>query len=194
MVKQLFGEIKSIDLIGGQITSRVEDKTGESGKSVDVLIPKAIIHGSVDHNNLGKLIIKSEIEDKKMTKEGDIVIKLSTPYDSCIITKNDEGLLVPSFCAIIRCLDNSINKGYLVAYLNSEACISQIRNLVVGSTIAILSTGTLKKIEIFIPDKDKQLVISNDYLNALRKEQLLNKIIELEYEKVNSEIYEIMEE
>lgn len=194
MVKTLLGDIKNLSIIGGQITSRVEDKSGASNESINVLIPKAISHGSVEHKNLGDLIIKGELDPKKVTQEGDIVIKLSTPYDACIITKDDEGLLVPSFCAIIRCYEENIDKGYLVAYLNSDVCSSQIKNLVSGASMAILSTGTLKKVNLIIPNLDRQKELSKNYLNTLRKEQLLNKIIELEYEKLNSEIYEMMEE
>ena len=39
---------------------------------------------------------------KKFTKEGDVVVKLSTPYNATYVTKENEGLAVPSFCAIIR--------------------------------------------------------------------------------------------
>ena len=187
-------EIKGITVIGGQITSRIEDKSENGNDTIKVLIPKAINRGSVDHKNLGSLLIKSEPDERKVTKKGDIVLKLSTPYDACIITDDDEGLLVPSFCAILRVDDLNVDKEYLVAYLNSDHCSNQIKDMVSGATIAILSTGTLKRIQILLPSLKQQKEIATNYMKALEKEKLLNKIIELEYERLNSEIYELMED
>lgn len=67
-----------------------------------VLIPKAISNGRVNPLELATLDVKIGVDSKRITQEGDIVMKLSTPYDACIITKEDEGLLVPSFCVIIK--------------------------------------------------------------------------------------------
>lgn len=194
MVKKLLGDLKELTIIGGQITTRLEDKNATEGAEIKVLIPKAINRGSIEHKSLGSLIIKTEPDYKKLTKKGDIVIKLSTPYDACLITEEDEGLLVPSFCAILRAGEADFNMEFLLAYLNSEICSNQIKNLVSGATIAILSTGTLKKVEVLLPSLDKQKSLATDYMKTLKKEKLLNKIIELEYEKLNSMIYELMEE
>ena len=192
MVKEiLLGEINGIEVIGGQITSRVEAKNEvEKLEEIKVLIPKSINKGIVEHSNLGSLNIKSELDSKKLTHEGDIVMKLSTPYDTCLITKEDETLLVPSFCAIIRVNDVNINKNYLVAFLNSNYCLMQIKTLVSGS-MAMLSTGTMKKINIILPDIEKQNQMALDYHKVIEKEKILKKIIELEYEKIDSEIYEM---
>ena len=57
----------------------------------------------------------------------------------------------------------------------------------------ILSTGTVRKINVVIPEVEKQEQMGIDFIKTVLKEKLLKKIIELEYEKINSEIYEMME-
>ena len=34
--------------------------------------------------------------------KNDIIIKLSTPYEACVIDDDNVGLVIPSFCAILR--------------------------------------------------------------------------------------------
>ena len=194
MLKKELGEIKGLEIIGGLITSRIEDKKGIEGRSIKVLVPKAINHGIVEQGLLGNLDIKTDPDEKKLTHEGDLVIKLSTPYDVCLIDKENEGLLVPSFCAIIRGLSEEIDNKYLLSFLNSDYCLSQIKTSLIGTTIPIMSIRILKELNVIIPNHSKQIKIADDYYLALKKEKLLNDIIRLEYEKLNSEIYELLEE
>lgn len=193
--KVLFKDIEGLNIIGGQITSRIEAKL-ESNKigEVKVLTPKAIQNGSVNHKDLGNINIATTIDSKKLTKEGDIVIKLSTPYDACIITKDDEGLLVPSFCAIINNIPEYISKEYLLAFLNSKVYQNQIKNILVGQTLPVLSVGQIKKMELPIPSNDIQREIGSDYQNTLKKIQLLNKVISLENEYLESRFLEMEED
>lgn len=196
MVKEVcLNEIIGIEIIGGQITSRIEEKDDSKvTEVVKVLVPKAIEKGMVGHSNLGTIAISEELDSRRVTQLGDIVMKLSTPYDACIIREEDEGLLVPSFCVILRSSrECMINKEYLVTFLNSKFCEAQIKELVSGATTPILSTGTIRKINILIPAVTKQEQMALDFNKTIQKEKLLKKIIELEYEKINSEIYEMME-
>lgn len=190
----LISELSEINIIGGQIISRVEAKD-EKDKldTMKVLLPKAISNGFVSMSDVGTVDVKIDVDMKKVTKEGDIVLKLSTPYDACLITKKEEGLLVPSFCAIINDIPKILSKEYLLAYLNSTACSNQIKNLVTGSTIAILSVSQIKKLEIPVPDFSLQQEIGTRYLEGINKIKLLNKIVKLEKEYLDSKIFEMEE-
>ncbi len=193
--KVLINDITNINIIGGQITSRIDAKL-ESNKigEIKVLTPKAIQNGSVNHNDLGLLNLSSNVDSKKVTKEGDIVIKLSTPYDACLITKDDEGLLVPSFCAIINNLPEDMSKEYLLAFLNSKVYLNQIKTMLIGQNSPILSINQIKKVVIILPDKKVQEEIGKEYLNTLEKIKLFNKIISLENEYLESRFYELEED
>lgn len=193
MVKNiLISDLSGMNIIGGQITSRIEAKDiSEKYDTMKVLVPKAISNGKINSEELGTLDVKIDVDSKRITKEGDIVIKLSTPYDACIITKDDEGLLVPSFCAIINNVPENIIKEYLLAYLNSKSCLMQIKKLVTGSTIAILSSGLIKKITIPVPDLQVQKEIAKTYIESLEKIKLLEKITKLEKEYLDSRFLEM---
>lgn len=192
--KVLLKDIENLNIIGGQITSRIEAKL-ESNKigEIKVLIPKAIQNGSCNHKDLGLLNISQEVDSKKVTKLGDIVIKLSTPYDACIIKEEDEGLLVPSFCAIINNVPDYISKDYLLAFLNSKVYQNQIKNLLIGQNLPILSIGQIKKVELPLPSIDTQEDIEKTYKGTLDKIKLLEKIISLESEYLESRFYELEE-
>lgn len=192
--KVLIKDIENLNIIGGQITSRIEAKL-DSNKigEIKVLTPKAIQNGSCNHKDLGLLNISQEADSKKVTKLGDIVIKLSTPYDACIIKEEDEGLLVPSFCAIINNIPDYISKDYLLAFLNSKVYQNQIKNLLIGQNLPILSIGQIKKVELPLPSIDIQEDIGNTYKGTLDKIKLLEKIISLENEYLESRFYELEE-
>ena len=192
--KVLLKDIENLNITGGQITSRIEAKL-DSNKigEIKVLTPKAIQNGSVNHKDLGLLNISQEADSKKVTKLGDIVIKLSTPYDACIIKEEDEGLLVPSFCAIINNVPDYISKDYLLAFLNSKVYQNQIKNLLIGQNLPILSIGQIKKVELPLPSIDIQEDIGNTYKGTLDKIKLLERIISLESEYLESRFYELEE-
>lgn len=195
------GEV--IDIYSGQIMSRVKaDKPEETGdyittKTMKVIVPKAITSEGLinlediveekiivtDINIIDKETGETEfvmpIDSKRITSLGDIVIKLSTPFDSATITEDTIGCLIPSFCAIIR-NKGLIDEDYLQAFLNSKLCKDQLRAKVVGTVMTILSIGKIKEIEIPIPETDQQITIGKRYREAQTKISTLKKIVELE--------------
>lgn len=195
------GEV--IDIYSGQIMSRIKaNKPEETGdyvttKIMRVIVPKAITSDGLiniqdiveekiivtDINILNKETGETEliipIDSKRITALGDIVIKLSTPFDSATITEETEGCLVPSFCAIIR-NKGLIDKDYLQAFLNSKLCKEQLRAKVVGAVMTILSIGKIKEIEVPIPEMEQQIIIGKNYREAQNKISTLKKIVELE--------------
>ena len=87
-------------IYSGQIITRVEAKAEIGDRVVEerkVLVPKAILEGRIIHSDLGLVKLKRKADENRVTKEGDIILKLSTPHDAVYIQKEDEGLMVPSF-------------------------------------------------------------------------------------------------
>ena len=195
------GEV--IDIYSGQIMSRVKaDKPESTGDGVattniKVIVPKAITSDgliSVDEiveekiivtdinvkdKNTGEIEQVLPVDNKRITAVGDIVIKLSTPFDSATITEETAGCLIPSFCAIIRNKD-IVNLDYLQAFLNSKLCKEQLKAKVVGAVMTILSIGKIKEVEIPIPNIEQQLAIGKRYRETQLKIATLKKIVDLE--------------
>lgn len=95
LIKDIF------DVQSGQVLSRISTKINQIaiGK---VLIPKVISKGRILKEELQDIKLKNLLPENKLSMKNDIIIKLSTPYEACVIDDDNVGLVIPSFCAILR--------------------------------------------------------------------------------------------
>ena len=175
------------DIITGVLTRRVvyegenNDPSLREGK---ILVPKAIDDGLIDHSLLQRVKLDKEVKDKFYTKKGDVIMKLSTPYDSCFIDREeDEGLIVPSFSLIIRGLKSDYDPYFIMAFLSSRYAWNQIERLRSGRTITILSNESVAELDIPEFKKLERERISERYKNYLEFKRMSSEIIELEKER-----------
>lgn len=132
------------------------------------------------------------IDGQFLTKENDIIVRLFAPVCATLITKDYEGLVVPSQLAIIRLKDDSAYlPGYLSVYLTNQRILE---NLVEGAGMAaqkIIKIGNIAELEIPCLPMEKQEMISdiaNEQLNIIA---LYKKIIEQESLRTKSVIKDI---
>jgi restriction endonuclease S subunit len=121
-----------------------------------------------------------------LTKAGDIVVKLSAPYDAAYITEEDEGLLITSFCIIIRNTGKEIQSEYLAAFTNSDVYLTQVMSLVSGAQVPMLTIGKVKEVNIKLLPTSEQEQVAEYYKNLCEKEKVMKQIIELEKEKLSA--------
>lgn len=173
----------NVELIGGQIMSRVtvKDNSDDSVTEVrKVIIPKVInSDGTITIEDLPEEKLRVAADEKRITKIGDIVIKLSTPYDAAVIDEQSSGCLVPSFCAIIR-HGAEIDTNYMLAFLNSSFCKEQLKQQVAGSNMAVLSVGKVASVLMPLPLKNEQIEIGNNYIKTQDRLKLIKQIVALE--------------
>ena len=175
------------DIITGVLTRRVvydgenNDPSLPDGK---ILVPKAINDGLIDHSLLQSVKLDREVKDKFYTKMGDVIMKLSTPYDSCSIDREeDEGLIVPSFSVIIRGIGDEYNPYFIMAFLSSKYAWNQIERLRSGRVLTILSNESVAELEIPEFSEPEIKRISERYKNYLKFKRLSSEIMELEKER-----------
>ena len=168
------------DVIAGQIMTRVTEDNND-GEPVQVLAPKAISNGIIIKEDLGKAVLSKDVDENKYTKEGDVVIKLSTPYDAAYVTSKDIGLVIPSFCATIRISnDNLIDAQYLSAFLNTSYVRNQLTAKVVGSSRPMIKISDIRALEIpEVPIKDMR-DIGEAYILSGRKKEILLEMVQTE--------------
>ena len=175
-----------LEIIGGQIMTRLAIKDGSDEEPVEVrkvVIPKCIrADGSIDVTEMPEESLRATPDPKRLTVPGDIVIKLSTPYDAAYVNEEGAGCIVPSFCAIIKSA-GQLDLEYLLAFLNSAACKNQLKQQVAGATMAMLSVGKIKNVMIPVPSPERQREIGSQFLETHRKVHLLEQIIRLEQKK-----------
>ena len=174
-------------IIPGVLTRRVVydgEDNDSSLKEGKILVPKAIDDGLIDHSLLQRVKLDKEVKDKFYTKKGDVIMKLSTPYDSCFIDREeDEGLIVPSFSLIIRGLKSDYDPYFIMAFLSSRYAWNQIERLRSGRTITILSNESVAELDIPEFKKLERERISERYKNYLEFKRMSSEIIELEKER-----------
>ena len=174
-------------IITGVLTRRVVydgEDNDSSLKEGKILVPKAIDDGLIDHSLLQRVELDKEVKDKFYTKKGDVIMKLSTPYDSCFIDREeDEGLIVPSFSLIIRGLKSDYDPYFIMAFLSSRYAWNQIERLRSGRTITILSNESVAELDIPEFKKLERERISERYKNYLEFKRMSSEIIELEKER-----------
>ena len=170
-------------IIGGQIMSRVTANTDKGEEVVEtrkVLVPKCIHNdGTILAEDMPEESLKVAAEPKKLTKVGDIIMKLSTPYDAGLVTAESENAIVPSFCAILKPSD-SINLAYLLAFLNSSACKDQLKMQVSGSVMTVLSVGKIGGIDVPLPPMAEQEMIGSRFMETAKRLAIFQKILALE--------------
>lgn len=179
------------EIITGVLTKRVvwEEGNGDPSllKSEKILVPKAINDGLIDHSLLQEVKLYKEVKDKFYTKKGDVIMKLSTPYDSCVIEKEeDEGLIVPSFSLIIRKINPKYNPYFVMAFLSSKCAWAQIKNSREGRVLSIINNVSVAELDV--PDFNDEEIkeISNRYKRFLNFKRLSAEIISLEKERNDS--------
>lgn len=84
----------------------------------------------------------------KLTKKGDILIKLIYPNRVIYIGEDMENLLVPSQMCLIRVDKNKANPQFLKWYLESDIGRQNLLQGITGSIIPKISVSSLRKIEI----------------------------------------------
>ena len=175
------------DIITGVLTRRVVYDGEENNPSLPdgkILVPKAINDGLIDHSLLQSVKLDREVKDKFYTKMGDVIMKLSTPYDSCSIDREeDEGLIVPSFSVIIRGIGDEYNPYFIMAFLSSKYAWNQIERLRSGRVLTILSNESVSELEIPEFSEPEIKRISERYKNYLEFKRISSEIMKLEKER-----------
>jgi restriction endonuclease S subunit len=168
----------------GQIMTRVtadKDAGDKVLETVKVLIPKAISSGVIVKEDLGYAELGKQIDDEKYTHEGDVVIKLSTPYDSAYVTAEDAGIAIPSFCAAIRITDkNKMDARYLSAFLNSSYVRDGLTAKVVGSTRPMIKITDIRTLVVPELNMKDMADIGQAFVLSGKKKATLQEMIDNE--------------
>ena len=175
----------------GQILTRVTDPNSEL--NYKVLQPRAISEGIIRDEFIDEVFVSKTMDDDKLTKAGDVVIKLSTPYEAAVVDEAHAGLLIPSFCAVIRGR-TKVYPDYLCALLNSSYIKGQIMRKIAGTVRAMVKISDLRMVDV--PDVSESTMesIGNEYRLSMRKMELLSQMIQVEKEIMDSNVLRVLKE
>ncbi len=156
----------------GQVLSRKQSKTEEFINYKQIALKSINENGYIELNKLEEFKSKEEINGKYITRKGDIVIRLTAPYTAIAIDEKTEGLLVNSYCAILRKKIDDVSSEYISIYLNSGKISKQFRRDAVGSVVQIIKVSSLKDYKIDnMPSFEKQMEIVE--VNKMMTDEIL---------------------
>ena len=164
--------------------SDAETATLESAR---ILVPKAIADGVIDHSQLQEVKLKKEVKEKFRTHQGDIIMKLSSPYDCCVIEdEEDENLIVPSFCLRIGSIDEDYDPYFIMAYLTSASAWKQIEKTMMGRALSIISNESVSELMLPSMTPEQRHEAGYRYEKTLEFRRSAGRIIRLEKERKDS--------
>ena len=185
------------EIYTGVLTRRVVFEEGELAamseaevatlESARILMPKAIADGVIDPNQLQEVKLKKEVKEKFRTHLGDVIMKLSSPYDCCVIEKEeDENLIVPSFCLRIGSIDEAYDPYFIMAFLTSASAWKQIEKTMMGRALSIISNESVSELILPVMTPEKRREAGERYMKTLEFRRTAGRVIKLEKERNDS--------
>ena len=133
------------------------------------------------------------IENQFLTKENDIIIRLFAPVCTTLITKENEGLVVPSQLAIIRLKEDSLYlPGYISTYLSDERNLGKLIEDAGMASQKIINIKNVADVRIPCLPIEKQNIISNITSEHLNLISLYKEIIQQETLRTKAIIKDII--
>ncbi|OEF97359.1 restriction endonuclease subunit S [Desulfuribacillus alkaliarsenatis] len=171
------GELSTITT--GLVVKRKEAAPGVNNIAYKLITLKSINYeGYLDTVALDNFYSIEEIDDKYLTKVGDVIVRLSDPFTAITIKDGEDNLLVSSLFAIVRIKDSNVTPEYLSVYLNSEMLKKHYAKESSGSAVQMIKMSSIKEVQINVLDSKMQneVVVLNDLM--LRESKLLNELKE----------------
>ena len=131
------------------------------------------------------------INDKYLTQEGDVVVRLRSPGTAVYIDKEDEGLLITSLLAVIRANDSRLDTRYLAYHINSHFSQRLLQREIKGTAIPMLKTKDLERLELALPSLEEQKRAVG-FLDLAEREQRLLFSLAKEKEQFSQAVLDII--
>ncbi len=142
---------------------------------------------SLDKTQMDDFVSAEIINDKYLTQEGDVVVRLRSPGTAVYIDKEDEGLLISSLLAVIRVDDPRLDPRYLAYYINSHFSQKLLQREIKGTAIPMLKTKDLEKLQLTVPSLEEQKKAVR-FLDLAEREQKLLLTLAKEKEQLSQAV------
>lgn len=175
----------------GAPTSRAKNiPEGVEPQELKVLLPRAMQAGSIIDEELATELV-GEVKEENFTREDDVVIKLSTPYDSVCIDKDHEGIMITSFGMVLRKKPGvQLDMQYLSMYLNLPQTNAMLQAVSTGQStaMAMLKRKTVADIEVPMIALERQQELADLFAAVKARKQQYAKLIELDDELITGQM------
>lgn len=181
----------------GLVTARKQDKVpNDDSIKYKMLNLKAINEkGYIDDNLLEEFWAKERLKLGYLTRLGDIVVRLTTPFTAVLIDKEHTGLIIPSHFVVIRADLKWILPEYLEWLLNTDKVRQELQQNLNSTTIGTVKPMSYASLNIELLTLEEQKKIGELYKLSKKELHLLNQIIgqkELYYKEAINRIQKEM--
>lgn len=137
-----------------------------------------VSEGYLDLDDAEEYYSTERLKSEYLTRENDILVRLSSPYTVVRITDTKQcGYVIPSHFAIVRTDKSKAAPEYLSWFLKRDAVRQKIMQNVSGSTaFGTISSGFIAGLKIRDIPIDEQKTLGNMLLLAEREQELLHKL------------------
>lgn len=144
------------DIIVGIPLSRARKiPDGSKGERTGVITQKTLSPDGIDSDEISYEVLGG-FKGACLTTPGDVIVKLTTPYDCAYIDQENAGLLVISAAAILRPRTAEVNMRWIAAVLGMPQVKDELKLASIGSSIQMLKKGGLSDILIPLPTIEAQ--------------------------------------
>lgn len=182
------------DMKMGLVLSRKVYEKGQDEKHIykAITLASTVSDGTIDVNKLDNYSAAKPVNERYLTNENDVLIRLSEPNTALFIDKSLSGLVVPSQFVIVKVRLNEVLPEFLAWVMNSPQVKKQLEQYKNGSSLKTINTGELGEIKINILSLSEQEKIIGINRLYLRETELLSRYKENReslYKGVMNKIY-----
>lgn len=182
-MKVELGKISSIT--HGVVLNRVKPKGTEKEEQFPVLTIKQLLleeEGESMEEPVYMTAAASKRDNLRFAKEGTIVIGLTSFHQAAVLTKEHEGMVIPSNFLILEFPGGIMDPYYFAWYFNEHPEMKELRRIAIqgDSKVKVLSIQVVRKLTIECPNLVTQMSIGNLYCLQKEKERLWKEKLKLE--------------
>ncbi|CAI6235651.1 hypothetical protein JS609_00722 [Bacillus subtilis] len=134
--------------------------------------------GMIENDSFEEFVSNDDLDDHYFTKEGDVLMRLSHPHTAVFIEKQYEGLLIPSYFAIIKVDKTRFLREYIAWYLNSFEVKKELERSQSGSRIPSTNQNVIKTLPVVWTTLSKQKALIELYKLHQKEKMLYKRLIE----------------
>jgi len=182
------GDIATISsgLVLRRYDSKPYDEEEDKGKKIYYVVnQKSVEENYLNPDHFEKVTFEKKIEKKYLTKKGDIVMKLNSPYSAASVIEEYSSLITSSLLATIV-PNEEYNPVYVALMLNSQYVKKQLNKYINENKLAGISIKNLREIKIkHIPLEEQEMYGKLISSFEQKKRLALEKIVSMDKVKNN---------
>ena len=183
-------ELKSLASVrSGLVLSRKQSKEPTDYRYPLINLRCIQQEGNIDLHKADIYEAKESLKEEYLSRQGDIVVRLTAPYTAVLIDGTTAGMVISSNFVVIRIEDKRLLPEYLFWLLNTQKVKRRIYENTTSNMLGAVKAKFLMDFELMVLPAEEQYKIAQ--LNLLaKKERRLLKELAVEKEKLYSSLLE----